>query len=158
MHRSGNDFQLILELPKNNIEEYKFIVDGRWCINEYENYINNSGNINNYIDLNNYKPIDEEYYNEKEEILDDDEFVNERITRDKFIDPPPLPLIYRNIPIGKAVSPYPQRQVPHNALLTHLYCSIIKEVTSVKGLLVTGCVIKYKQKYSNIAYYTTLKK
>lgn len=158
MHRSGNDFNLIINLPRNSTQQYKFIVDGQWKFsNKVEHQADANGNVNNILDLRNFQPLDETSAILEDEVYEDSEFTSERITKDKFIEPPALPPIYRNIPIGKPISTYPSRAVPHNSVINHLYCSILKEVTSIKGCLVSGCVVRYKEKYTNVAYYTVLK-
>lgn len=157
MHRSGNDFTLIIDLPRKSKQQYKFIVDGQWKFsNKFEHQADENGNVNNVLDLSNFEPIDESKTILDDEKYDDSEFNCEKTPKDKFIDPPSLPPIYRNIPIGKPISTYPARSIPHNSVINHLYCSILKEVTSVKGCLVSGCVVRYKEKYTNVAYYTVL--
>jgi len=73
------------QLPlENKIYQFKFIVDNDWkCSDKYPKKEDNSGNINNYIDLTNYKETKEENKNKtqekKEQIKTEKEKANENI-------------------------------------------------------------------------------
>ena len=57
MHRSGNDFTLICDVPRTK-HAYKFIVDGEWRFAPDQKTIaDTQGNINNFIDMSDFEPI-----------------------------------------------------------------------------------------------------
>ena len=62
MSKDPNDNFFKCQLPLDNkIYQFKFIVDNDWkCSNKYPIKEDNSGNINNYIDLTNYTEKNEE--------------------------------------------------------------------------------------------------
>lgn len=103
MHQSGADFSLILDLPKDSITQYKFIVDGKWAYDISSNYAqDNQGNMNNIVDLRKFTPLTlDDIDKKKDDELSDSDFSNELPPKDSVIDPPPLPLVLRNIPIGR---------------------------------------------------------
>lgn len=104
MHHSGADFTLILDLPKNSTQQYKFIVDGKWNYDVNSAYQPDSeGNMNNVIDLRTFHPLtlDDAVERKDEDVFNDSEYTTEIPAKDSVIDPPPLPLVFRNIPIGR---------------------------------------------------------
>ena len=57
MHRSGNDFTLICDVPRTK-HAYKFIVDGEWRFAPDQKTIaDTQGNINNFVDMSDFVPI-----------------------------------------------------------------------------------------------------
>jgi hypothetical protein len=77
MHQSGNDFSHIISLPPGE-HAYKFIVDNEWRFaSDQPTIADKQGNINNYVDLANFKP---------------DEFlIKSRSALQSWDAPPPLP-------------------------------------------------------------------
>lgn len=104
MHHSGADFTLIVDLPKNSVQQYKFIVDGKWSYDTNALYQPDAeGNMNNVIDLRKFHPLtlDEAVEKSYDDSFNDSEYTTEIPDKDSVIDPPPLPLVFRNIPIGR---------------------------------------------------------
>lgn len=77
MHRSGNDFTYVHNLPKGK-HAYKFIVDDEWRFAPDQPTINDiEGRINNFIDITEFVPYTgDDYFFEKskERKVPDEEF------------------------------------------------------------------------------------
>jgi len=148
MARSGNDFVHIHELSRGK-HAYKFIVDDEWRFtSDQHTMADKSGNINNFLDLTDFKPkfenlpdlsaslankyLDESLYGNR--IPDINEYTKE---------PPLLPQHLRSIVLNY------KSGVPQHVTLDHLYCTARKD-----GLMVLGMSQRYLQKYVTTIYYS----
>ena len=160
MHRSGNDFTHIHNLPKGK-HVYKFVVDGVWRFApDLPTVADAEGNVNNYLDVSSFTPYivcdevpkylgappnvplpaDEEPYGQFVPGADDYQK-----------DPPPLPAHLRHIVLNKppsAVDPT-LLPVPHHVLLNHLYCTAIKD-----GMMVLGITQRFRRKFVTTVFYS----
>jgi hypothetical protein len=77
MHRSGNDFTYVHNLPKGK-HAYKFIVDDEWRFApDQETIADVEGRINNYIDISGFAPYtgdDHFFQKSKERKIPDEDF------------------------------------------------------------------------------------
>jgi 5'-AMP-activated protein kinase, regulatory beta subunit len=157
MHRSGNDFTHIHDLPKGK-HVYKFVVDDVWRFApDLPTVMDAEGNINNFIDVSDFTPFvvtDEtpEYVGAPPAALaasivskDDDVYSQFVPGIDEYQkDPPPLPPHLRHIVLNKppsAVDPT-LLPVPHHVVLNHLYCTAIKD-----GMMVLGITQRFRRKF-----------
>jgi 5'-AMP-activated protein kinase regulatory beta subunit len=148
MARSGNDFVHIHELSRSK-HAYKFIVDDEWRFtSDQHTMADKSGNINNFLDLTDFKPkfenlpdlpsslaskyLDETLYGNR--IPDINEYTRE---------PPTLPPHLRSIVLNY------KSGVPQHVTLDHLYCTARKD-----GLMVLGMSQRYQHKYVTTIYYS----
>ncbi|EQC35384.1 hypothetical protein SDRG_07095 [Saprolegnia diclina VS20] len=154
MHRSGNDFTYIANLPRGK-HAYKFVVDDEWRFAPDQPTVADvDGNINNYVDVSDFVAlldVDIEEANENDSetvygrfIPDIDEYTKE---------PPPLPPHLRHIILNKAPPSVDCRllPVPQHVALNHLYCTAIKD-----GMMVLGITQRYKQKFVTTVYYSLM--
>eukprot|EP00937_MAST-01D_sp_MAST-1D-sp2_P001532 g1532.t1 len=154
MHRSGNDFTHIHDLPKGK-HVYKFVVDDVWRFAPDQPTVTDAeGNINNFLDVSEFTPFivtddvplylgappqlppapeDEDVYGQFVPSVDDYQK-----------DPPPLPAHLRHIVLNKPPSTVEPTLLPtpHHVLLNHLYCTAIKD-----GMMVLGITQRFRRKF-----------
>lgn len=162
MHRSGNDFTHIHDLPKGK-HVYKFVVDGVWRFApDLPTVADAEGNINNFLDVSDFVP-----YVVRDEapaylgappllpgsIEDETEPYGQFIPSadDYQKDPPPLPAHLRHIVLNKPPSALDPSllPVPHHVVLNHLYCTAIKD-----GMMVLGITQRYRRKFVTTVFYS----
>ncbi|KAF0740253.1 hypothetical protein Ae201684P_016954 [Aphanomyces euteiches] len=154
MHRSGNDFTYIANLPRGK-HAYKFVVDDEWRFAPDQPTVADvDGNINNYVDVSDFASLadvdlDQPDDNDQETVYgrfipDIDEYTKE---------PPPLPPHLRHIMLNKAPPSVDCRllPVPQHVALNHLYSTAIKD-----GMIVLGITQRYKQKFVTTVYYSLM--
>jgi len=73
MHRSGNGFSYITEVPKGK-HLYRFFVDDNWTLADDQTPATNveDGELYNLVDLTNFKSLEEEYQESVGKEKDDD--------------------------------------------------------------------------------------
>lgn len=103
MHKSGNDFTLIIDLEKNTIHEYKFLVDSRWkCAQNEPQIVSNAHTINNFVDLRTFEPFNPDIIEDQVED-DSDDYYGQILPSDELfnIEPLVLPTLLKSIPFSK---------------------------------------------------------
>ncbi|ETW02119.1 hypothetical protein H310_05711 [Aphanomyces invadans] len=154
MHRSGNDFTYIANLPRGK-HAYKFVVDDEWRFAPDQPTVADvDGNINNYVDVSDFTSL-------ADVELDKPDNDNDTTVYGRFIpdldeytkEPPPLPPHLRHIILNKAPPSVDCRllPVPQHVALNHLYCTAIKD-----GMMVLGLTQRYKQKFVTTVYYSLM--
>ncbi|KAF0693200.1 Aste57867_15794 [Aphanomyces stellatus] len=154
MHRSGNDFTYIANLPRGK-HAYKFVVDEEWRFAPDQPTVADvDGNINNYVDVSDFASL-------ADVDLDQPEDTDQETVYGRFIpdideytkEPPPLPPHLRHIILNKAPPTVDCRllPVPQHVALNHLYCTAIKD-----GMMVLGLTQRYKQKFVTTVYYSLM--
>jgi hypothetical protein len=148
MARSGNDFVHIHELSRGK-HAYKFIVDDEWRFtSDQHTMADKSGNINNFLDLTDFKPKFENLHDLSSTLAN--KYLDESLYGNRIPDineytkePPPLPPHLRSIVLNY------KSGVPQHVTLDHLYCTARKD-----GLMVLGMSQRYQQKYVTTIYYS----
>lgn len=154
MHRSGNDFTFIQSLPKGR-HAYKFVVDDEWRFApDQPTVADTAGNINNYIDLTNFKADDDEPISSLRRdslpnipwgrtLPDEDEY-----SKEPPLLPPHLRTIILNSASPDAADPL-ALPAPAHVCLNHLYCTAIKD-----GLMVQATSHRYRRKAVTTVFYS----
>eukprot|EP00636_Phaeomonas_parva_P003639 CAMPEP_0118888190 /NCGR_PEP_ID=MMETSP1163-20130328/25567_1 /TAXON_ID=124430 /ORGANISM="Phaeomonas parva, Strain CCMP2877" /LENGTH=274 /DNA_ID=CAMNT_0006826753 /DNA_START=155 /DNA_END=979 /DNA_ORIENTATION=- len=157
MHRSGNDFTYIHDLRRGK-HAYKFVVDDEWRFAPDQPTVADiEGRINNFIDVHDFKSLEEQEEEEEEAAKSPDQNQEEEIygqfvpdADDYAKEPPPLPPHLRHIILNKpsASADTLALPVPQHVALNHLYCTAIKD-----GMMVLGITQRYKQKHTTTVFY-----
>jgi hypothetical protein len=146
MSRSGNDFVLIQELSRGK-HAYKFIVDDEWRFSsEEQTMTDRSGNINNFVDLSEFKPKFENLVQAKwQQKLVDQYPYGHTIPdfNDYTKEPAQMPAHMRNVYLNKTR----RGGVPLLVTLDHLYCTARQN-----GLMALGMSQRYRQKFFTTVY------
>ncbi|ETV76856.1 hypothetical protein, variant [Aphanomyces astaci] len=156
MHRSGNDFTYIANLPRGK-HAYKFVVDDEWRFAPDQPTVADvDGNINNYVDVSDFTSLADVDLDKADETDATDTTVYGRFIPDLdeyTKEPPPLPPHLRHIILNKAPPSVDCRllPVPQHVALNHLYCTAIKD-----GMMVLGLTQRYKQKFVTTVYYSLM--
>jgi len=154
MVRSGNDFVHIHELSQSK-HAYKFIVDDEWrFMPDQHTMADKGGNINNFVDLSDFKPKFENLMGLSAELLSsmsskrhlDESLYGNRIPdiNDYTKEPPQLPPHLKSIVLN-----YREGTVPLFVTLDHLHCTARKD-----GLMVLGMSQRFRQKFFTVVYYS----
>lgn len=156
MHRSGNDFTYIANLPRGH-HAYKFVVDDEWRFAPDQPTVADvEGHINNFVDVSDFTPLSDFDESATQDEEDDDDGMYGRFMPDideYTKEPPPLPPHLRHIILNKIPPSVDYRllPVPQHVALNHLYCTAIKD-----GMMVLGLTQRYKQKFVTTVYYSLM--
>jgi 5'-AMP-activated protein kinase regulatory beta subunit len=166
MHRSGNDFTYIHNLPKGK-HAFKFIVDDEWrYAPDQPTVADVEGRINNFIDVNDFVPYhgDSDFEESIQGTVsslnilsptqpaEDANFNNKMPDIDEYTkEPPPLPPHLRHIILNKApaLTDTASLPIPQHVALNHLYCTAIKD-----NMMVLGVTQRHKTKFVTTVYYS----
>jgi len=103
MHRSGNDFTYIHNLPRRK-HAYKFVVDDEWRFARDQPTLPDvEGRINNFIDVEDFKDIEQLEEEEKHNLMNMDNVFGQYVPSPEEYtkEPPPLPPHLRHIILNK---------------------------------------------------------
>lgn len=149
MYRSGNNFTYVQALPKGR-HAYKFIVDDGWRFApDQPTVADTAGNINNFIDLTDFKP-DSEVIPSRNDTLVGVPYTSDVVVEEDLYtrDPPLLPPHLRHITLNAVQGALP---VPQHVTLNHLYCTTIRD-----KLMVQGITQRYRSKFTTTVYYSIM--
>jgi len=157
MHRSGNDFSYIMNLPKTK-HMFKFLVDSEWkYASDQPTNVDMSGNVSNFVDLSKFHP---EIEFQDFETLKKKKRLKQQYGRhipdmDEFsAEPPLLPSHLRHIILNKGGIDEEDSSVlppPQHVALDHLYCTTFHE-----NMIVLGASQRYKDKFVTTVFYSSV--
>lgn len=145
MQRSGNDFVLIQELARGR-HAYKFIVDDEWRFaSEEQHMVDLEGNVNNYVDLSDFRPKFEGLAELRWRRNVEKEVFNQQIPdiNDYTTEPPVMPPHMRNVYLNR------RGGTPLPVTLDHLYCTARQN-----GLMALGMSSRLRSKFVTTIYFT----
>ena len=152
MHRGGNDFTYICSLPRGK-HVYKFLVDGKWRFSpDHPTLADAQGNVNNLLDLTNFRSNLDEMRDWRDHIVPDDQMGQEMPSREDYgQEPPYLPPQLRHIILNHTAPEVHgvHLPIPQHVTLNHLYCTAIKD-----GLMVLSVTTRYKEKFVTTITYS----
>lgn len=100
MNKSGNDFTVIIDLPKDRIVEFKYKVDNAWRYNEGLQ-VTSDDNKNNILLLNNYESPHYTWSYDSYQFHSDDEYSTKIPSDlDYSFEPPVLPQLFKSNPLN----------------------------------------------------------
>lgn len=152
MVRSGNEFQVVHELPRG-IHQYKFIVDEQWRFaTDQPKTQDSQGNVNNVLDISNYMRFQAGVEMEPPprfgQLIPD--------LHDYTLDAPVIPLVLQKSPLC-ALPPRPEisgnqpLSIQTHALCDHIYVKERENESVPSTIAVTH---RYGQKYSTTVFAT----
>lgn len=154
MHRSGNDFTYILNLPRER-HAFKFIVDDEWRFSPMLPLVRDAaGNVNNVIDLRNFHPQDDVPLKRSDTVAEHLDYSREMPPlADYTMEPPQLPPHLRHIVLNTPAHPSDATLLPtpQHVSLNHLFCTAIRD-----GVMVQGVSQRYRHKFVTTVFYSLM--
>jgi 5'-AMP-activated protein kinase regulatory beta subunit len=156
MVRSGNEFNVVHDLPRG-VHQYKFIVDDQWkCANDQAKAQDNQGNTNNVVDITHYQRF---YLG----LLDGPETTPPVFCQtipdpnDYTVDAPVIPTVLHKSPAcalpprTPPLSAGPGLSIPSHSICDHIY---LQEKFEDNAPITVAVTHRYGSKYSTTVYAT----
>eukprot|EP00181_Compsopogon_caeruleus_P006721 CAMPEP_0184678962 /NCGR_PEP_ID=MMETSP0312-20130426/1785_1 /TAXON_ID=31354 /ORGANISM="Compsopogon coeruleus, Strain SAG 36.94" /LENGTH=271 /DNA_ID=CAMNT_0027128101 /DNA_START=6 /DNA_END=821 /DNA_ORIENTATION=- len=154
MHRQGNDFSTIINLPLGRYQ-YKFVVDGEWRVSSNEpTELDEHGNVNNVIEVvphvSEFELTEPPGLNPPLSPVESYDFGGG--AHEEYGNPPPsLPPHYRQAVLDSPLNPdLEDLGTPRHVALQHL-CSAETECPQLTRAL--GLTQRYKNKFVTTVFY-----
>ncbi|KAL8229547.1 hypothetical protein R6Q57_014447 [Mikania cordata] len=155
LQRSGKDFIILKVLP-SGVYQYRFVVDGQWRYSPDESWTKDeTGNIYNILDLQEYVPEDIESISGFEPPRSPDSSYNnlqlgsEDYAKEPPLVPPHLEMALLNAPLPNMETP-PR---PQHVVINHLYMQKDRSSDSVVAL---GSTHRFLSKYVTVVLYKSI--
>merc|ERR1712154_712786 len=162
MHRSHNDFSLIMEIQPG-VYHYKFIVDNQWrCAPDQKHVRDANGAYSNVLDVrsHSYQQVIDEQRKKREKQKAQYQYTQNLPTKDHYVqDPPICPIHLLQIILNNDHSKKQHNKIntmelpkPLRVSLNHLYVSDKRE----EEVVTLGMTQRYKHKFFTTVYYTPI--